>query len=113
MSLQNGPIQIANDFSVHKNDFSWDRLADWVWIDTPLCVSADELPVNTTNLPTAAQVFRRQMRVRKVSFPNIAATDAGLIRLSPLSAVNEEQAAEDFVSGDLHHAEHLTHNFNV
>lgn len=33
---QNGPLHVASDYSIHQNNFSWDRLADYIWIDQPV-----------------------------------------------------------------------------
>lgn len=38
-NIQNGPIHVANDYSIYANNFSWDKLADHVWIDQPVYVS--------------------------------------------------------------------------
>ena len=35
---QNGPLHIANDYSVYSNNYSWDKLADWIWVDQPVYV---------------------------------------------------------------------------
>jgi len=37
--LQNGPIQIQGDYSASPNKYSWDKLADYFWIDQPVYVS--------------------------------------------------------------------------
>ena len=29
---------MADDFSLYRNWYSWDRLADYVWVDQPVCV---------------------------------------------------------------------------
>ncbi|EPQ51722.1 alpha/beta-hydrolase [Gloeophyllum trabeum ATCC 11539] len=34
--IENGPIHIANDYSAYANNYSWDTLADYVWIDQPV-----------------------------------------------------------------------------
>ncbi|TFK46525.1 alpha/beta-hydrolase [Heliocybe sulcata] len=34
--LENGPIHIAPDYSAYSNNYSWDTLADYVWIDQPV-----------------------------------------------------------------------------
>ncbi|KIM44598.1 hypothetical protein M413DRAFT_8957 [Hebeloma cylindrosporum] len=36
--LQNGPIQIQGDYSASPNKYSWDKLADYFWIDQPVGV---------------------------------------------------------------------------
>ena len=36
---QNGPIQIQNDYSAKPNKLSFDKLADYFWIDQPVCVT--------------------------------------------------------------------------
>lgn len=36
--LQNGPIRIHPDYSVTSNDYSWNKLADYFWIDQPVYV---------------------------------------------------------------------------
>jgi len=35
---QNGPIYIQNDYSVSENQYSWTKVADYVWIDQPVYV---------------------------------------------------------------------------
>jgi len=34
--VQNGPIHVTNDYSIVQNNFSWDGLADYIWIDQPV-----------------------------------------------------------------------------
>jgi carboxypeptidase D len=34
--LENGPIHISNDYSIVPNNYSWDKLADYIWIDQPV-----------------------------------------------------------------------------
>ncbi|EJD46625.1 alpha/beta-hydrolase [Auricularia subglabra TFB-10046 SS5] len=34
--FENGPIHIDNDLGAYKNNFSWDRYADAVWVDQPV-----------------------------------------------------------------------------
>lgn len=36
--VQNGPFQVQNDYSIVHNEFSWDKLADYIWIDQPVWV---------------------------------------------------------------------------
>ncbi|CDO69768.1 hypothetical protein BN946_scf184766.g13 [Trametes cinnabarina] len=38
LTSENGPIHINSDFSASQNNFSWDRLADYVWVDQPVGV---------------------------------------------------------------------------
>ncbi|EIW58500.1 alpha/beta-hydrolase [Trametes versicolor FP-101664 SS1] len=38
LTSENGPIHINADFSAQQNNFSWDRLADYVWVDQPVGV---------------------------------------------------------------------------
>jgi carboxypeptidase D len=33
---QNGPIHVASDYSVFSNNYSWHKLADYVWLDQPV-----------------------------------------------------------------------------
>ncbi|TDL15660.1 alpha/beta-hydrolase [Rickenella mellea] len=33
---ENGPLQVTNTFSIVQNNFSWNNLADYVWIDQPV-----------------------------------------------------------------------------
>ena len=33
---QNGPLHIASDYSMYSNNFSWNHVADYVWIDQPV-----------------------------------------------------------------------------
>ncbi|THH00602.1 hypothetical protein EW026_g1946 [Hermanssonia centrifuga] len=33
---QNGPLHIRNDYSMFSNNFSWDHLADYIWVDQPV-----------------------------------------------------------------------------
>ena len=67
---QNGPIQIAGDYSVHKNNFSWDHLADWVWVDTIMYVAflTNRGFVNSLNL--VIRGCQRQTWDRNVSSSN-------------------------------------------
>ncbi|CAL1714145.1 unnamed protein product [Somion occarium] len=34
--FENGPLHIANDFSLFANNWSWSGLADYIWIDQPV-----------------------------------------------------------------------------
>ncbi|KAI0333871.1 alpha/beta-hydrolase [Cubamyces sp. BRFM 1775] len=36
LTSENGPIQINSDLSAQKNNFSWDNLADYIWVDQPV-----------------------------------------------------------------------------
>ncbi|KAJ7180968.1 Alpha/Beta hydrolase protein [Mycena filopes] len=36
--LENGPIRIANDGTISANKYSWDTVADYIWIDQPVGV---------------------------------------------------------------------------
>ncbi|KAJ7210524.1 alpha beta-hydrolase [Mycena pura] len=36
--LENGPIRIASDGSISPNNYSWDKVADYIWIDQPVGV---------------------------------------------------------------------------
>ncbi|KAF7313192.1 Alpha/beta-hydrolase [Mycena kentingensis (nom. inval.)] len=37
LMTENGPIQVKGDFSiVEKNEFSWNKLADTIWVDQPV-----------------------------------------------------------------------------
>ena len=36
---QNGPLHVADNHSLYSNNFSWDKLADYVWIDQPVYVT--------------------------------------------------------------------------
>ncbi|OJT09780.1 Vitellogenic carboxypeptidase [Trametes pubescens] len=38
LTSENGPIHINADFSAQQNNLSWDRLADYVWVDQPVGV---------------------------------------------------------------------------
>ncbi|KAI0352156.1 alpha/beta-hydrolase [Trametes cingulata] len=38
LTSENGPIHINADFSAQQNNFSWDRVADYVWVDQPVGV---------------------------------------------------------------------------
>ncbi|KAI9065612.1 alpha/beta-hydrolase [Trametes sanguinea] len=38
LTSENGPIHINSDFSASQNNYSWDRLADYFWIDQPVGV---------------------------------------------------------------------------
>ncbi|KAF8659838.1 hypothetical protein AX16_001723 [Volvariella volvacea WC 439] len=43
--FENGPIRIGGDYSILPNNYSWDRLADYFWVDQPVGVgysTADE-----------------------------------------------------------------------
>lgn len=33
---QNGPIQLQSDYSAKPNQYSWNKLADYFWIDQPV-----------------------------------------------------------------------------
>lgn len=37
--VQNGPLHIAGDYSLHPNNQSWNKVADYIWIDQPVCVT--------------------------------------------------------------------------
>ncbi|TFK46518.1 alpha/beta-hydrolase [Heliocybe sulcata] len=36
LMFENGPIHIAPDYSAYSNNYSWNGLADYVWIDQPV-----------------------------------------------------------------------------
>ncbi|TFK74999.1 alpha/beta-hydrolase [Pluteus cervinus] len=36
--FQNGPIRLQSDYGAQPNNYSWDRLADWIWVDQPVGV---------------------------------------------------------------------------
>ncbi|THH29780.1 hypothetical protein EUX98_g4414 [Antrodiella citrinella] len=36
MMFENGPIHIADDFTAFQNNFSWNNLADYIWVDQPV-----------------------------------------------------------------------------
>ena len=38
LMLENGPLHIAADGSLVPNDYSWDKLVDYVWVDQPVYV---------------------------------------------------------------------------
>ncbi|KAI0629365.1 alpha/beta-hydrolase [Trametes polyzona] len=38
LTSENGPVHINADFSAQKNNFSWNTLADYIWVDQPVGV---------------------------------------------------------------------------
>ncbi|KAI0773289.1 alpha/beta-hydrolase [Trametes elegans] len=38
LTSENGPVHINSDFSAQQNNYSWDKLADYIWIDQPVGV---------------------------------------------------------------------------
>ncbi|KAI0798571.1 Alpha/Beta hydrolase protein [Irpex lacteus] len=36
--FENGPLHIAGDYSLHPNNQSWNKIADYIWIDQPVGV---------------------------------------------------------------------------
>ncbi|KAF7356332.1 Carboxypeptidase [Mycena venus] len=36
--LENGPVRIAADGTISQNNYSWDKVADYIWIDQPVGV---------------------------------------------------------------------------
>ncbi|KIM90542.1 hypothetical protein PILCRDRAFT_186958 [Piloderma croceum F 1598] len=36
LTLENGPIQVTSEYSIVQNNFSWNGLADYIWIDQPV-----------------------------------------------------------------------------
>lgn len=36
LSTQNGPIQITPQYAATANKYSWDKLADFIWVDQPV-----------------------------------------------------------------------------
>ncbi|KAJ7058539.1 alpha/beta-hydrolase [Mycena amicta] len=36
LMTENGPLQVTGNFSIVENDFSWNKLADTIWIDQPV-----------------------------------------------------------------------------
>jgi hypothetical protein len=41
LHIKNGPIHVAGDYSIHPNNYSWDKLADYIWLDQPVYVFND------------------------------------------------------------------------
>ncbi|KAI0642261.1 alpha/beta-hydrolase [Trametes meyenii] len=38
LTSENGPVHINADFSASANNFSWDKVADYIWVDQPVGV---------------------------------------------------------------------------
>lgn len=38
LMLENGPLHVAANGSLIPNQFSWDKLVDYIWVDQPVCV---------------------------------------------------------------------------
>ncbi|KAH9893404.1 alpha/beta-hydrolase [Cubamyces lactineus] len=38
LTSENGPVHINSDFSAQQNNFSWNTLADYIWVDQPVGV---------------------------------------------------------------------------
>ncbi|KAI0675833.1 alpha/beta-hydrolase [Trametes maxima] len=38
LTSENGPVHINPDFSASANNFSWDKVADYIWVDQPVGV---------------------------------------------------------------------------
>ena len=38
LMLENGPLHVAADGSMIPNQFSWDKLVDYIWVDQPVYV---------------------------------------------------------------------------
>lgn len=36
LDYQNGPIRIEPDYSASANPYSWNQLADTIWVDQPV-----------------------------------------------------------------------------
>ncbi|KAJ7668909.1 alpha/beta-hydrolase [Mycena rosella] len=36
LMTENGPLQVTGDYSIVQNNFSWNKLADTVWVDQPV-----------------------------------------------------------------------------
>ncbi|KAJ7078454.1 alpha/beta-hydrolase [Mycena belliarum] len=36
LMTENGPLQVTGNFSIVQNDFSWNKLADTIWVDQPV-----------------------------------------------------------------------------
>lgn len=36
LTLENGPFRVQNDYSIVQNNYSWHKIADYIWIDQPV-----------------------------------------------------------------------------
>lgn len=36
LMLENGPLHVAADGSIIGNNFSWDKVVDYIWVDQPV-----------------------------------------------------------------------------
>jgi carboxypeptidase D len=38
LMIENGPLLVTEDNTFVENEYSWNRLADWMWVDSPIGV---------------------------------------------------------------------------
>jgi hypothetical protein len=66
-SLQNGPIRIATDYSAYANQYSWNHLADYFWLDQPVYVSFAATHCTYSHLFTGGLASQLQTLMATVS----------------------------------------------
>ncbi|KAI0685251.1 Alpha/Beta hydrolase protein, partial [Cytidiella melzeri] len=45
--FENGPLHVADDYSLFSNNNSWDKLTDYIWIDQPVDVGFGTVDQNS------------------------------------------------------------------
>lgn len=54
LHVKNGPIHVAGDYSISANNYSWDKLADYIWLDQPVYVFINScMQIQIEHIPTA------------------------------------------------------------
>jgi hypothetical protein len=93
---QNGPIQIQGDYSASPNKYSWDKLADYFWVDQPVCVAHCPEAVPCIDFYQWSWVLDCGLGgLWQVFCPDPLFTDNNLFLIV---ALDEEQIGKDFVS---------------
>ncbi|KAL4265511.1 Carboxypeptidase [Pleurotus pulmonarius] len=72
--FENGPIRINSDYTISQNNFSWSKVADYIWIDQPVGVGFSTADTNgyIDNEETMAKDFFGFLSNLVKVFPGLA-----------------------------------------
>lgn len=97
LMLENGPLHVAANGSLIPNQFSWDKLVDYIWVDQPVCViSYFQSAAGCSHLGTEEQAIL--LLNQMVVIVRIHDLFAAFLNLTLVLVENEDQMGEDFVS---------------